>query len=80
VLREMKERDLPFFRLAMSYSEQWAADLTCQPLSAQVAADFERESQRSLQAQRDIEASNDISFEQYLHNFFAQYEKLGQEG
>ena len=78
VLREMHEQDLPFFRLAMSYSERWAAHFSDEPITATVAAAFERESLRSLQAQRDIEASDDISFEQYLHDFFVQYEALGK--
>jgi glutamate--cysteine ligase len=77
ILREMREQDLPFFRLAMSYSEQWAAHFSNPPLSPAVASELERESVHSLQAQREIEASDDISFEQYLHNFFVQYEALG---
>jgi glutamate--cysteine ligase len=80
ILREMRERDLPFFRLAMSYSEQWAEHFTDVPLAADVAEEFERESLRSLQAQRDIEAADDISFAQYLGNFFSQYETLGKVG
>ena len=78
ILREMRERDLPFFRLAMTYSEQWADEFMRQPLPEDVAARFEQESLRSLQAQSDIEHSDDISFEQYLHNFFVQYESLGK--
>ena len=78
VLREMHEQDLPFFRLAMTYSERWAAHFSDEPITATVAAEFERESLRSLQAQRDIEVSDDISFEQYLHDFFVQYEALGK--
>jgi glutamate--cysteine ligase len=76
VLREMREQDLPFFRLAMAYSHQWAEYFQQQPLSATTTAEFEQESIRSLQAQRDIEQSDDISFEQYLSNFFAQYQTL----
>jgi glutamate--cysteine ligase len=79
ILREMREQDLPFFRLAMGYSEHWAAEFTDTPIPATVAAEFERESLRSLQAQRDIEASDAISFEQYLHDFFVQYEALGKD-
>ena len=78
ILREMRERDLPFFRLAMSYSEQWAAHFKQPSLSPEVAAELERESDRSRQAQSDIEASDDISFEQYLRNYFDQYETLGK--
>ena len=74
----MRERDLPFFRLAMSYSEKWATHFSEAPLAAAVAEAMELETKRSLQAQRDIEANDDISFEQYLRNFFVQYESLGK--
>ena len=73
ILREMRDRNLPFFRLAMAYSKQWAQHFRERPLSAENQAAFEQEAQRSLAAQKDIEQSDDISFEQYLDNFFAQY-------
>jgi glutamate--cysteine ligase len=76
ILREMRERDLPFFRLAMAYSEQWAAYFRSRPLTPDLQAAFERESRRSLQAQSELENADDISFEQYLDNYFAQYKSL----
>ena len=42
----------------------------------EVAASFEQETARSIDAQRVIEASDELSFDQYLHNFFSQYEAL----
>jgi glutamate--cysteine ligase len=72
----MHEQDLPFFRLAMNYSLQWAEYFQQRPLPEEAAAALEQESRRSLEAQRDIEASDDISFEQYLENFFSQYQAL----
>jgi glutamate--cysteine ligase len=76
ILREMHDKKLPFFRLAMAYSEKWAQYFRERALSADVQAAFEQEAQRSLLAQRDMEYSNDISFEDYLDNFFSQYEGL----
>lgn len=76
VLREMREQDVPFFRLAMNYSLQWAEYFQQRPFPTEAAAALEQESRRSLEAQRDIEASDDISFEQYLENFFSQYQSL----
>lgn len=76
ILREMHDRNLPFFRLAMAYSEQWANHFREHPLAPDVQAAFEQEAKRSVQAQADIEQSDDISFEQYLKNFFDQYEAL----
>lgn len=76
VLREMRERNLPFFRLAMGYSEQWAQYFRERQLSAATRAAFSDETERSLLAQRATEQSDDINFKQYLHNFFSQYQTL----
>jgi glutamate--cysteine ligase len=76
ILQEMHDRNLPFFRLALAYSEQWATYFRQRPLTAEIRATFEQEALRSLAAQRDIETSDDISFEQYLAKFFAQYQAL----
>ena len=76
ILREMHDRDLPFFRLAMAYSEQWASHFREQTLAPDIQAAFEQEAKRSVAAQADIEESDNISFEQYLQRFFAQYQAL----
>ncbi len=76
ILREMRDRNLSFFRLAMTYSEQWAQYFRERPLATDVQIAFDEETRRSLLAQREIEQSDDISFEQYLDNFFTQYKAL----
>ena len=76
ILREMRERDLPFMRLAMAYSEQWAQELRAEAMTSDVEQAFLDEATRSLAAQRDVEAGDSISFEQYLANFYTQYEAL----
>ena len=55
VLREMREKELPFFRPAMAYSEHWAHYFRARTLAPQVQAAFEAETRRSMEAQRDIE-------------------------
>jgi glutamate--cysteine ligase len=60
----------------MAYSEQWAQYFRERPLAPDVQRAFDSETAHSLQAQLEIEQSDDISFEQYLHNFFAQYKTL----
>ncbi len=52
VLREMRERKLSFFRLAMAYSEQWAQYFRERPLAADVQIAFDEETERSLLAQQ----------------------------
>ena len=76
VLREMREKGQPFFRLAMGYSQRWAEHFRQATLDPELAAEFASRAEQSLQAQRDLEASEDISFEQYLANFYGQYETL----
>ena len=76
ILREMNDKKLPFFRLAMAYSEDWAYYFRERPLAAETQIAFEEEAQRSLLAQRNIEQSDDIGFEHYLSNFFDQYKNL----
>ena len=76
ILREMRERNLPFFRLAMAYSEQWADHFRESPLAPETLATFEQATRDSLLARENIEKADDISFEHYLQRFFAQYKAL----
>lgn len=80
ILREMREQDLPFFRLAMRYSERWAQHFREQELSATKRDAFVQETQRSIAAQSQIEAADSISFEQYLEAYYAQYRELHRPG
>jgi len=76
VLREMRERDLPFFRLAMAYSEQWAQYFRDRPLDPQCQQRYAQQTRDSLQQQRATESADQITFEQYLEQFYAQYQAL----
>ncbi|AQA17944.1 glutamate--cysteine ligase [Halioglobus japonicus] len=76
VLREMREKNLPFFRLAMAYSQHWAQYFRELELDEDAVARLQQEADASLVRQAEIEATDDISFEQYLRNFYAQYQLL----
>jgi len=76
VLREMREKDLPFFRLAMSYSQQWGEHFRSRELSTDTQARFADEARQSLQRQQEMEATEDVSFEAYLTRFYDQYKAL----
>ena len=65
ILREMRDRKLSFFRLAMTYSEQWALYFRARPLAADVQSAFDEETRTSLAAQRAIEESDAVDFAQY---------------
>ncbi len=76
ILREMKEKNLPFFPLAMEYSKKWAQYFKDRKLSPEVQQRFEQESLTSLAEQKTIESNDDMDFAQYLSKFYAQYEIL----
>jgi glutamate--cysteine ligase len=76
VLREMREKNVPFFRLAMDYSIQWAEHFNARKLTPELQSRYEEESRQSLASQTEIEQSDSQSFEEYLNNFYAQYNDL----
>ena len=76
VLREMREQGQPFFRFALEYSQRWDKHFRASPLSAEKVEHFIRQAHESIDAQAAVEAADNISFEQYLANFYGQYETL----
>jgi glutamate--cysteine ligase len=72
----MQEKSLPFFRIAMAYSEQWANYFHKRPLSDDTLVGFKKETRRSLEAHAALEQTDSLSFSEYLENFFAQYNNL----
>lgn len=76
VLREMRERGVPFFRLAMAYSERWAHYFHERPLAPEAAHRCIAETEHSLAAQQAIEAADKLGFEDYLAHFYTQYQQL----
>ena len=74
VLHEMHEKDLPFFRLAMQYSKHWAGYFRELALDPDLIAALQQEALASLGRQEQLEAGDDVSFKQYLKEFYAQYE------
>lgn len=76
VLREMRETKLPFFKLAMQYSERWSEHFKQRVLDPAVVQRLADETASSFAAQHDIEAADTVSFEEYLADFYAQYDEL----
>ena len=76
MLREMSAQELPFFRLAMAYSEQWAEYYRDRQLDPASQQHFAASASESLQQQKALEEADNISFEQYLANFYIQYDQL----
>ena len=76
VLQEMHDREVPFFRLAMGYSEEWANHFRRRELTEEALAGFEAESRRSVAARETIEREDVLSFDEYLKQYFDQYRAL----
>ncbi len=72
VLETMREHDESFVHFAMRLSEAHAAYFREQTLAPEVAARFTRMARESLEEQARIEASDSLSFEDYLAGYFAQ--------
>lgn len=76
VLREMRETGSAFWQLAHRYSQQWYERFVAEPLDDETRAQFEQQAAESLRAQRELEAVEDVDFDTYLANFYAQYHDL----
>jgi glutamate--cysteine ligase len=76
VLREMQDQQVPFFRLAMNYSQRWADSFRETPLAEDRAQHFTAASLESVQQQRELESANQIDFEAYLENYYQQYDAI----
>ncbi len=72
VLADMDEHGEEFYHFALRKSrehQQWFAE---RPLDETRRAEFERVARESIERQREIEASDEVSFEEFLHDYFAQ--------
>ena len=68
----MQDDNTPFFRFAMNMSLAHRDYFRTQKLSDAQNRMFEQEATQSLIQQREIEASETISFDEYLRRYFAQ--------
>jgi glutamate--cysteine ligase len=72
LLEELKRADCSFFDYTISVARShrdYFASIT--PLLAARREEFEREAARSVEQQREIEAGDNIGFDQYLANYFS---------
>jgi glutamate--cysteine ligase len=76
IVREMKEHDMPFWRLALNYSQQWQADFLNRPLSDIARAELETAASVSRHQQQELEAKSQPAFADYLQRFYRQYTDL----
>ena len=76
LIAEMREHKLPFYRLALSYSDRWAAYFRARQLSAEKLAELDTESARSCEAQATVEQNESRDFAAHLAAYYDQYAAL----
>jgi len=72
ILADMKERKLSFYRLALSLSEQHKRHFIQRPLTN--TEKYEAMAIDSIKQQQRLEASDTISFDEYVQRYYAQYQ------
>jgi glutamate--cysteine ligase len=72
ILEDMRRHGESFFRFAKRLSEAHRDCFLAKPLPAGTAARMAAEARASLEEQATIEASDKLSFEQYLDRYFSQ--------
>jgi glutamate--cysteine ligase len=73
MLAEMRTNAESFFDFARRTSEQYRDGFRATPLGAEREVLFERLSRESRERQRELEAGDDLSFDEFLERYFAQH-------
>lgn len=76
VLAEMAEKDIPFFRLAMNYSLEWAEQFRADALPETTQRQYREEAAASLARQIELEEADQGDFESFLRSYYQQYDEL----
>jgi glutamate--cysteine ligase len=76
VMRDLRGQRISYAQFALEKSEQHALYFRSRPLSPPVLAEFVEMAERSLRAQAEIEASDQLPFDRYLQKYFDQYRAL----
>jgi len=76
LISEMRESGMGFHQFTMSLAQQHQQHFVDTPLAPEKLAKFEQQSAQSFVDQTAIEAEQTGSFEQYLADFYAQYDQL----
>jgi len=72
LLDTLRETGESFFDFAMRKSLEHQTYFLSRPLERRMAREFEQTAARSLREQNAMEASDDLSFDEYLESYFAQ--------
>ena len=73
VLREIFEQNVSYSDLMGRYAEEWDREFDAHPIPSEIKTSLADEAIASLRRQRDIESADSVSFDRFLHEFYAQY-------
>ena len=73
VLREIFEQNISYSDLMGRYAEEWHRGFKAHPLPSKIRTGLADEAIASLRRQRAIESADSLSFDAFLHEFYAQY-------
>lgn len=76
VLDDMRAQDKSFFQFSKMLAQQHADYFLHRPLEGEQLQYFTAESERSLLGQKDIEAADTLNFDEYLRQYYQQYDAL----
>lgn len=75
VISTLQDEELTFFQFALRQARANRDHFMVEPLAVDVEQHYRQLALKSLQDQRDIEASDSISFEDYLARYYRQYQR-----
>lgn len=76
ILADMRAEDVPFFHFAMDQSQQHADYFLRRPLPEDRQQYYHQCAVESIDQQTAIEKADSLSFEEYLANYYRQYEEF----
>jgi glutamate--cysteine ligase len=76
IVRELRDQHIPYSQFVLEKSAQHALHFRGRELAPKLIAEFVEMAERSLQAQLEIEASDQLPFDRYLQKYFDQYRAL----
>lgn len=74
ILQAMQDKELTFFQFAMQQAQEHAEYFRSRPLDPEINFHYQKMATDSLLAQKQIEQDDSINFENYLAQFYAQYQ------
>jgi len=75
VLREISEKNISYSDLMGRYAGEWHREFDAHPLPNEIRTGLADEAIASLRRQRDIESADSVSFDAFVHEFYAQYRR-----